>query len=60
MRLLQATAPLHVRHDERANRTVVLGVPEAHMAMSVLTWLHLLRQEQVAGWDVEPTGNRLH
>src|SRR5262249_23252118 len=30
------------------------------MAMAVLTWLHLLTLEQVAGRDVEPAGNRLH
>ena len=27
------------------------------MAMLVLTWLDLLRLEQVAGRDIEPTGN---
>ena len=30
------------------------------MAMVVLTWLHLFTLEQVASWDIEPAGNRLH
>jgi len=30
------------------------------MAMLVLTWLDLLRLEQVAGRDIEPTGNRFY
>jgi hypothetical protein len=34
--------------------------PEAHMAMLIPTWLHLLTLEQVAGRDVEPAGNCLH
>jgi hypothetical protein len=35
-------------------------MPEAHMAMVILTRLHLLTLEQVAGWDVEPAGDRLY
>ncbi len=56
----QAAAPLRVRHDERADRAVITAAPEAYMAMVVLTRLHLLTPEQVAGWDVEPARARLH
>ena len=52
--------PLHVWHDERADRAVITSATEAHMAMVVLTWLHLFTLEQVAGRDIEPTGNRFH
>ena len=55
-----ATAPLHVRRDERADRAVITSATEAHMAMVVLTWLHLFTLEQVAGRDIEPAGNRFH
>ena len=51
---------LNVRHDERADRTVITAVSKAHMAMEVLTRLNLLTLEQVAGWDIEPAGNRFH
>ena len=51
---------LSVRHDKRADRAVTTSVTEAHMAMLVLTWLDLLRLEQVAGRDIEPTGNRFY
>jgi len=30
------------------------------MAVVVLTRLHLFALEQIAGWDVEPAGNRLY
>jgi hypothetical protein len=30
------------------------------MAIEVLTRLHLLTLEQIAGWDIEPAGNRFH
>jgi hypothetical protein len=53
-------SPLHVRHDERADRAVIATAPEAYMAMVVLTRLHLLALEQVAGRDVKPAGNSLH
>jgi len=39
---------------------VITAAPEAHMAMVVLTRLHLLMLEQVAGGDVEPAGTRFH
>jgi hypothetical protein len=52
--------PLYVRHDERADRTVITAVSKAHMAMEVLTRLHLLTLEEVAGWDIEPAGKRFH
>jgi len=55
-----ATSPLHVRHDERADRAVVTAAAEAHMAMVILTRLDLLMLEQVACWDVEPAGYCLH
>jgi hypothetical protein len=51
---------LNVRHDERADRAVITGATEAHMAMLVLTWLHLFTLEQIAGRDVEPTRSRFH
>ena len=35
-------------------------MPEAHMAMVILTRLDLLTLEQVACGDVEPAGNCLH
>src|SRR6266849_11082923 len=56
----RATAPLHVRHDECADRAVVTPAAKAHMAMVILTRLDLLTLEQVACRDVEPAGNRLH
>src|SRR5262245_56172614 len=56
----QAAAPLRVRHDERADRAVITAAPEAYMAMVVLTRLHLLTREQVAGRDVEPARALLH
>jgi hypothetical protein len=49
----QGGPPLRIRHDERADRAVIT-LPEAHMAMMVLSRLYLLRVEQVTGWDVEP------
>ena len=52
--------PLHVWHDKRANRAVITSATEAHMAMVVSTWLHLLRLEQVAGGDIEPAGEGFH
>ena len=39
---------------------MIAGVSKAHMAMDVLARLHLLTLEQVAGWDIEPAGNRFH
>ena len=39
---------------------VINAAPAAHMAMVVLTRLHLFTLEQVAGRDVEPAGNRLY
>jgi hypothetical protein len=57
---IPAAGMLYVRHDERADRAVITTVPEAHMAIAVLTRLHLLTFEQVAGRDVEPTRTRLH
>jgi hypothetical protein len=51
---------LHVRHDERADRAVINSATETHMAMVVLTWLHLFTLEQVASRDIEPAGNRFH
>jgi len=56
---METMASLHVRHDKRTDRTVIT-VPEAYMAMVVLTRLHLLTLEQAAGRDVEPAGNRLY
>ena len=47
-------SPLHVGHDERADRAVITATPQTHMAVAVLTRLHLLALEQVAGRDVEP------
>ena len=35
-------APLHVWHNERADRAVIGAAPGTHMAVQVLTWLHLL------------------
>jgi hypothetical protein len=52
--------PLHVWHDERANRAVITSVTETHMAMVVLTRLHLLRLKQVAGGDIEPARDGFH
>ena len=54
------TALLHVRHNESADRAVTTTPPETNMAMVVLTRLHLLTLEQIAGRDVEPAGSRLH
>ena len=51
---------LHIRHDERADRAVFAAAPEAYVAMVVLTRLHLLTLEQVAGGDVRPARTRLH
>ena len=39
---------------------MIAAVPDAHMAMVILTRLHLLTVEQVPGRDIEPAGNRLH
>src|SRR6516165_3245079 len=54
------TTPLNVRRDERADRAVITSAPETHMAMVVLTWLHLFSLEEVAGWDIKPAGTCLH
>src|SRR5262249_585962 len=51
---------LYVRHDERADRVVINAAPETHMAVLVLTRLHLFTLEQIAGGDVEPARNRLY
>ena len=51
---------LNVRHDERTDRAVIAAVSDAHMAMMILTGLDLLTREQVACWNVKPTGNCLH
>jgi hypothetical protein len=51
---------LHIRHDERADRAMFAAVPKAYVAMVVLTRLHLLTLEQVAGRDVKPARTRLH
>ena len=56
---IRTTAPLHVRHDERTDRAVI-AVPDAHMAMVILTGLYLLSIEQVTRRDVKPAGNCLH
>jgi hypothetical protein len=50
----RATASLHVRYDERADRAANNAPSEAHMAVFVLTRLYLLTLEQVAGRDVAP------
>src|SRR6516165_7864012 len=52
--------PLHIRYDERADRAAFAAAPEAYMAMGVLTRLHLLTLEQVAGRDIKPARTRLH
>ena len=39
---------------------MITTTPEAYMAIVVLTRLHLLTLEHVAGRDVEPARNRLH
>src|SRR6516164_9018986 len=54
---LAGDRPLHIRHDERADRAVVAAAPEAYVAMGVLTRLHLLTLEQV---DVKLARTRLH
>ena len=51
---------LNVRHDERTDRAVIAAVSDTHMAMMILTGLDLLTREQVACWNVKPTGNCLH
>ena len=51
---------LNVRHDERTDRAVIAAVSNTHMAMMILTGLDLLTREQVACWNVKPTGNCLH
>jgi hypothetical protein len=51
---------LHIRHDERADRAMIAAAPEAYMAVVVLTRLHLLTVEQVAGRDLKPARARLH
>ena len=53
-------SPVHVRHNERADRVVITAAPKTHMTVVILTRLHLFTLEQVAGWDVEPAGNRLY
>ena len=57
---LAGDRPLHIRHDERADRAVFAAAPEAHVALAILTRLHLFALEQVAGRDVQPAGNRLY
>src|SRR5262245_65722622 len=52
--------PLHIWYDERANRAAIAAAPEAYMAVVVLTRLHLLTLEQVAGRDVSPARTCLH
>src|SRR6516225_2546822 len=52
--------PLHVWHDERANRAVIAAVSKTHTAVEVLTRLHLLLLEQVTGGDIEPAGDGFH
>ena len=44
----------------RADRAVFAAASEAYVAMVVLTRLHLLTLEQVAGRDVKPARTRLH
>ena len=39
---------------------MITATPEAHMAMVVLTRLHLFTLEQVTCRHVEPACNRLH
>ena len=51
--------PLRVRRDERTDRAVIT-MPEAYMAMAILTRLNLLSVKQIASGDVEPAGNCLH
>ena len=50
---------LNVRHDERTDRAVI-AVPDADMAIVILTGLYLLSVEQVTGREVKPAGNCLH
>ena len=57
---LAGDRPLHIRYDERADRAMFAAAPEAYVAMVVLTRLHLLTLEQVAGRDVKPVRTRLH
>src|SRR5262245_62065971 len=57
---LAGDRPLHIWHDERADRAVFAAAPEAYMAMGVLARLHLLTLEEVAGRDVKPARTRLH
>ena len=52
--------PLHIRHDERANGAVIAAMSKTHMAVEVLTRLHLLTLKEVAGGDIEPTGDGFH
>jgi len=58
-RRLGAIAPLNVWHNECADRAVITGT-EAHVAMVVLTWLHLFTMEHVAGRNIEPAGHGFH
>src|SRR5262245_35613923 len=57
---LAGDRPLHIRYDERADRAVFAPASEAYMATGVLTRLHLLTLEQVAGRDIKPARTRLH
>src|SRR5262245_7335088 len=57
---LAGDRPLHIWHDERADRAVFAAAPEAYMAMGVLARLHLLTLEEVAGRDIKPARTRLH
>src|SRR5262249_40897575 len=57
---LAGDRPLHIRHDERADRAVFAAAPQAYMAKVVLTRLHLLTLEQIARRDVKPARTCLH
>ena len=59
-RPIPAAGLLKVRHDERADRAVITAVPEAYMAIVILTRLDLLTPELVTCRDVEPAVTCLH
>ena len=48
------------RGQNCGGQTVITAVPEAHMALVILTGLDLLTLEQVACRHVDPAGNCLH
>src|SRR5262252_3650440 len=56
---IDASVALRTSSGSR-RRSSPFATPEAHMAVAVLTRLHLFALEQVAGRDVQPAGNRLY